>query len=155
MSIPRTTTPVSGLPTLHRHIATHDKAGKSIYTTSPAQQFIKLPGVGGFARSYSVSSVPATLTNDADMKSYLSDDTAEPTSWTQPNIVTDGGVNLIVVDLEPGGVSQMHRTVSIDFSVCVLGEIVHELDGGERVTLRPGVSFSSSPCFLSWLRRVN
>jgi len=32
----------------------------------------------------------------------------------------------------------MHRTVSIDFSICVLGSIDMELDSGERVNLRPG-----------------
>ena len=140
MTTNRTPTPVAGLPLLKRHIASHDANGKSIYTTSPAQQFIAIPGVGGLARSYSVSGVPATLTDDADLKAYLSSDANQVTSWTQPNIVTPNGVNLLIVDLEPGGVSQMHRTVSIDFSVCVMGTILHELDSGETVTLKPGVS---------------
>ncbi|RVX74161.1 hypothetical protein B0A52_01993 [Exophiala mesophila] len=138
MTTNRTPTPVAGLPLLKRHIASHDANGKSIYTTSPAQQFIAIPGVGGLARSYSVSGVPATLTDDADLKAYLSSDANQVTSWTQPNIVTPNGVNLLIVDLEPGGVSQMHRTVSIDFSVCVMGTILHELDSGETVTLKPG-----------------
>jgi len=85
-----------------------------------------------------VGAVPAKLEGDADMKAYLAEDGA--TSWTSPSIVTPNGVNSMIVDLEPGGVSDMHRTVSIDFSICVIGEILHELDGGETVLLKPGVS---------------
>jgi len=80
------------------------------------------------------------------------------TSHLRPEIVGPGA-NLVVVDLKPGGVSAMRRfvgllwmvhrliiraavdrTVSIDFSICVIGEIDHELDGGEKVRLQPGVS---------------
>jgi hypothetical protein len=134
----RVEAPVAGLPAIKRHIATHDAAGTSIYAASPAQQYIQIPGTGGMARSWSVGSVPARLEADADMKAYLAEDGV--TSWTSPAIVTPNGANILVVDLEPGGVSNMHRTVSIDFSICVIGEIVHELDGGEKVLLKPGVS---------------
>ncbi|KAH0831436.1 hypothetical protein AYO21_06434 [Fonsecaea monophora] len=127
---------VTDLPPVKRHIATHDANGKSVYLDSPAQQYFPVPNVGGLARSFSVSSVPAKLENDEDVKAYLGTD--GPTSWTSPNIVTPNGVNLLIVDLAPGGSSVMHRTVSIDFSVCVIGEIEHELDGGERVLLKPG-----------------
>lgn len=142
----RVETPVAGLPAIKRHIATHDAAGTSVYVASPPpQQYIRLPGTGGFARSWSVGSVPAKLEGDADMKAYLAEDGA--TSWTNPAIVTPNGANALVVDLEPGGVSNMHRTVSIDFSICVIGEIVHELDGGEKVLLKPGVSSLASSFF--------
>ena len=135
----RVETPVEGLPPLQRHIATHDAAGTSVYVpTPPPQQYIRLPGTGGVARSWAVGAVPAKLEGDADMKAYLAEDGA--TSWTSPSIVTPNGVNSMIVDLEPGGVSDMHRTVSIDFSICVIGEILHELDGGETVLLKPGVS---------------
>lgn len=135
----RVETPVAGLPAIKRHIATHNAAGTSIYAASPpAQQYIQIPGTGGMARSWSVGSVPARLEGDADMKAYLAEEGV--TSWTSPAIVTPNGANILVVDLEPGGVSNMHRTVSIDFSICVIGEIEHELDGGEKVLLKPGVS---------------
>jgi hypothetical protein len=106
------------------------------YVDAPPQRYLPV-AVGGVARSFSVGSAPAKLADDEDVKAYLSP--GGKTSWTQPNIVTPGGANLLVVDLAPGGVSQMHRTVSIDFSICTNGEIDHELDGGETVRLRPGV----------------
>ena len=123
-----------------RYIATHDANGKSIYAESPEQQFNAIPNVGGMARSYAVEKVPANLTDDADLKAYKSDDS--PASMNKSDIVIPGGgANLGVIDLAPGGASGMHHTVSIDFSICVIGEIIHELDSGEKVTLYPGVSF--------------
>jgi hypothetical protein len=128
---------VTDLVPCRRYIASHDSSGKSIYLESSPQQYLGALEVGGFARSYSVASVPAKLEGDGDLKAYLSEE--GNTSWTSPNIVTPGGVNFLVVDLAPGKSSAMHRTVSIDFSVCVIGDIIHELDSGETVRLKPGV----------------
>jgi len=130
---------VTDLRPCKRHIATHDANGKSVYADSPAQRYFPVPGVGSLARSWSIASVPAKLARDADMKAYLSEE--GPTSYQKKDIVLpQPGANLLVVDLAPGGVSDLHQTVSIDFSICVIGEIDHELDGGETVRLLPGVS---------------
>lgn len=129
---------VKGLAPCKRYIATHDASGKSVYTESPEQCFNASPGMGGYARSFSVDSIPANLTDEADIKAYRSEQ--GPTSYTGREIVNpQPGANLLVIDLEPGAQSAMHRTVSIDFSICVQGEIDHELDGGEKVRLNPGV----------------
>lgn len=96
------------------------------------------------ARSYSLGSFPANLTDNADIKAYKSK--TGPASYTDRSIVNKDGVNLMVIDLAPGGVSGMHRTVSVDFVVCVVGEIDHELDSGEKVRLYPGVSYSIDHC---------
>lgn len=120
----------SGLPPNRRYIATHDAEGKSVYADSPDQVFRGAASAGYMARSYSVATVPAVLANEADIKAY----TAGPknvASFQRSEIVVptengkNNGANLLVVDLVPGGFSQMHRTVSIDFSICVIGSIVH------------------------------
>lgn len=130
--------PVAGLRPCKRYIATHDSNGKSIYTESPDQVYnVANESFGGMARSYAVASMPADLTNDADLKAYKAEEGR--TSYRKSDIVVTPGANLVVVDLKPGGISAMHRTVSIDFSICVMGEIEHELDGGEKVRLLPGV----------------
>lgn len=72
---------VPGLNPCKRYIATHDKDGKSVYAKSPEQVFNGVPNVGGMARSYSINSVPANLTGDADMKAYRSEE--GPTSFTR------------------------------------------------------------------------
>lgn len=125
-----------------------------MYVTSPTTQTYHppLPGATAtLARSFAVPSVPANLTNDADVKAYLAPAAESMTSLERADIVvprdnvegskdTLAGANLLVVDMEPGGQSPMHRTVSLDFSICTIGTIIHELDSGERVTLKPGVS---------------
>ena len=131
---------VPGLRPNKRHIATHDSSGKSVYAESPEQEFWGVPNVGGMARSYAVSGIPAQLRDDADLKAYRADEGV--TSYSKRDIVVPGnGANVVVVDIAPGGVSGMHHTVSIDFSICVMGEIEHELDSGQKVKLLPGVSF--------------
>lgn len=131
------------LPPCNRHIATHDENGKSVYAPFLPQQYTKV-GAGGVARSWSVANVPANLTNDADVKAYLAGPESV-SSRSRPEIVVppeggkNNGANLLVIDLQPGGHSVMHQTVSIDFSICVIGTIIHELDSGERVVLKPGV----------------
>jgi hypothetical protein len=132
------TTSVSSLRPNKRYIVTHDASGKSVYGESPDQQYFAFPGVGGMARSYSLPMAPVNLTDDADLKGYRAEQ--GPHSFTKPDIVVaDGGANLLVIDLSPGSSSDLHQTVSIDFSICVMGEIIHELDSGEKVTLLPGV----------------
>ena len=121
-----------------RYICTHDANGKSIYVPSPDQVYIPAPGVGGLAHSFAVSSIPANLTNDADINAYKSRE-GNSSHRSKEIVNSDGGANLLVIDLKPGASSSMHRTVSIDFSICVEGEIEHELDGGEKVRLFPGV----------------
>jgi hypothetical protein len=141
------TTEPTSLPPNRRYICTHDSSGKSIFLPSPEQLYLGSPGVGGVARSFSVGSVPAVLNNDEDVHKYLDENKDQnPVSHKATDIVipnttdTPNGANLVVVDLAPGGESQMHRTVSIDFSICVLGSIDMELDSGEKVNLKPGVS---------------
>jgi len=130
------------LPPNKRYIATHDANGKSVYAPSPEQEY-RPAGSGLIARSYSAN-VPAKLEGEEDMKAYLAGPESVNSVQRSEIVVPpeDGkniGSNLVVVDLNPGGFSALHRTVSIDYSICVIGTIIHELDSGERVTLKPGV----------------
>lgn len=132
------------LKPVKRYITTHDAAGKSIYAPSPEVLFRGAGKRGAIARSYSVANIPATLEDEADIKAYLSGPESVA-SFQRPEIVVpseggkNNGSNLGIIDLAPGGFSMMHRTVSIDFSICVIGTIISELDSGEQVTLSPGV----------------
>ena len=139
-AIKTTDSGAGGLRPCKRYITTHDRQGRSVYADSPDQIFNVVPGVGGMARSYAVGSVPAVLQDEADIDAYKAGDSSS-TSYKRREIVPpQPGANLLVVDIEPGGISMMHRTLSVDFSICVIGEIDHELDGGEKVRLYPGVS---------------
>lgn len=137
------TTKPTTLPPNKRYILGHDEAGKSIILPSPDQIYHGREGAGGLARSFAVSSVPAVLAGDADVKAYMEPDPQKSvTSHQATDIVVANrkGAAILVIDLAPGGESQMHQTVSIDFSICVAGDIDMELDGGEMIHLKPGVS---------------
>lgn len=109
--------------------------------------------MGGIARSYAFSSVPANLADGADMAAYRGE--TGPTSYKRRRIVLPvPGVSLNITDFEPGGASPWHRTVSIDYSICVDGELDHELDGGEKVRLYPGVSCHVTK-YCVWETRMN
>lgn len=137
--MPNTKGLIEGLDECKRYIATHDNSGRSVYAESPEQHYSAGSVEGGVARSYSVGSVPAVLDNDADISAYRAEE--GPTSYTGRDIVNKlPGANLIVIDLAPKTKSAMHRTPSIDFSICVQGTIEHELDSGEKRLSRPGVS---------------
>lgn len=84
------------------------------------------------------STVPAVLKDAIDLKQYLAEE--GPTSYRRSDIVvpTLKGSKLAVVDLVPGGQSLMHRTVSIDYSICVIGHVRMELDSGDFIDLHPG-----------------
>ena len=135
----------SGLPPCKRHIATHNADGKSVHAESPDMPFNAIGPAGFMARSWSVANIPAKLGNDEDIKAYFAGPESV-TSFQRPEIVVppeggkNNGVNLVVFDLNPGACTVMHQTVSIDFSICTIGSVIHELDSGERVTLKPGVS---------------
>lgn len=129
------------LPPLKRYITTHLPDGRSVYTPFKAQSGWSHPGVGKVYRSYAVGSVPVVLKGDADIVAFESPNGAASGSKNDI-VVKPNGANVAVVDLSPGGMSTMHQTVSIDFSICVVGTIDHELDSGEVVRLKPGVSGS-------------
>jgi hypothetical protein len=138
-----TITKPTTLPPNKRYILGHDEAGKSIILPSPEQLYHGREGAGGLARSYAVSSVPAVLAGDTDVKAYMEPDPQKSvTSHLAKDIVVANqkGAAILVIDLAPGGESQMHQTVSIDFSICVVGNVNMELDGGEMIYLKPGVS---------------
>lgn len=130
-----------GLRNCVRHICSHNEQGKSIFASSPELLYSEATGAGAVARSYAVETIPAVLNDDADVKAYLSKETENNvTSHKNRALTIPGGANLVVVNFAPGGISQMHRTVSIDFSICVEGEIEMELDNGDSRKLGPGVS---------------
>jgi quercetin dioxygenase-like cupin family protein len=67
------------------------------------------------------------------------DNTAERDGAELPSGLTcmDGTV-LRVVDFQPGKVSPMHKTNSVDYGIVLWGEMEMRLDGGEATRLKAG-----------------
>ncbi|KAG4292522.1 hypothetical protein FPRO06_12010 [Fusarium proliferatum] len=134
-----------------RYITGHDlTTGRSIYVDAPELCTAAVPGFGIASRSYATLKLPAELADDRDLEAHLSHDSL--TSYTRssdflvPSSVWNaqighielGGANVINLDIDPGAVGHMHRTVSLDISTCMMGEVYHELDSGQKVLLKAG-----------------
>ncbi|KAH6888688.1 cupin domain-containing protein [Thelonectria olida] len=118
----------------NRFITDHDAEGKAIFNTSiPEELDEQIIGVGDkFFLGYTTSEKPVDLTDEKDIKSYK-EYLANP-----PGIVIPGGTVVRFVDMRPGGVSPMHRTVSLDYGVVVEGEVILRLDSGESRLMKRG-----------------
>ncbi|KAI1023888.1 hypothetical protein LB504_004966 [Fusarium proliferatum] len=134
-----------------RYITGHDlTTGRSIYVNAPELCTAAVPGFGTASRSYATLKLPTELADNHDLKAHLSrDSVASYTRSTDflvpPSVLNDqighgelGGANVINLEIDPGAVGHMHRTVSLDISTCVMGEVYHELDSGQKVLLKAG-----------------
>ena len=123
----------SPLPRAQRYITTHNEDGKAIFSeqVSPEVKWGKI-GKANFFLGYATKNFPGKLDNDQDITTY--DDLVH----NPPGIVISNGTVLRVVDMRPGHVSPMHRTVSLDYSVCLEGEVEMILDSGESRMLKRG-----------------
>ncbi|KXH69128.1 cupin [Colletotrichum salicis] len=127
------TTPID-LRRPHRFITDHDPSGKTIFNTAVDTE-IPQQTVGGGAKfylGYTTEQTPVSLTANADVTAYAQR-LANP-----PGIVIPGGSVLRIVDMAPGSLSPMHRTVSLDYGVVLEGEIDLVLDSGETRRMRRG-----------------
>lgn len=118
-----------------RIITTHDSEGKAVFSTAipdqPTAQTVA-NGDATFYLSYATDQYPVDLNEDKDLKTYQKY-TANP-----PGIVIGSGTVLRHVDMAPGVLSAMHRTVSLDYGIVIEGEIELVLDSGEKRRMLPG-----------------
>ncbi len=124
----------NGLPSLHRFVTDHNSSGEAIFHTS-IEEKLPFSTVGGNARfglGYVTDKSPVDLTDDADVKTY------QQYQANPPGITIPGGTVLRIVDMPPGALSPMHRTVSLDYGVVLEGVIELVLDSGEVRTLKRG-----------------
>jgi quercetin dioxygenase-like cupin family protein len=119
---------------LKRFITTHNETGKAIFSNDlpelmPVQRITD--GVD-FSLAYTSDHFPAQLNNKTDITEY-SNYLRSP-----PGIVVSGGTVCRIVDMSPGSLSPMHRTVSLDYGVVLEGEVELVLDSGEVRLLKRG-----------------
>lgn len=128
--------PENTLPKVNRFVTTHDPSTKkAIFSDAvPVQQkFNLLPGGdAAFGLGYITKGFPVDLNNDADIQVY------KPYLDNAPGLVVSGGTVLRYVDMKPGLISPMHRTVSLDYGVVLEGEVELILDSGETRLLKRG-----------------
>jgi len=125
----------NGLRPIKRIITSHDPANRcaifssSIPETLPWQE---LADGARFSLGYATSTFPADLSDNKDISTY------ETYLSQLPGIAIPGGTVLRYVDMRPGALSPMHRTVSLDYGVVLEGEVELVLDSGEVRLLKRG-----------------
>ena len=124
----------NGLPLIKRVITDHDEHGKAVFSSRIPEQleWQEVGVIAKFSLGYTTSRFPVKLENDIDIADY------EHYQQNTPGITIPGGTVLRIVDMAPGAVSPMHRTVSLDYGVVLEGEVELRLDSGEGRLLQRG-----------------
>jgi quercetin dioxygenase-like cupin family protein len=124
----------NGLPPVSRVITDHDNEGKAIFSHAIPEPVVwqELADGARFSLGYATNQFPVELSHQTDITTY--------THYLQnlPGIAIPGGTVLRYVDMMPGALSPMHRTVSLDYGVVLEGEVELVLDSGEVRLLKRG-----------------
>lgn len=118
-----------------RYITTHNDSGQAIFDSSVPNHapFYELPKKdAAFAQCYVTTAFPVQLNDQADVKVYQ-EYLASP-----PGLVVSNGTVLRYVDMPPGSLSPMHRTLSLDYGVVLEGEVELILGSGETRLMKRG-----------------
>ena len=124
----------NGLRPINRFITGHNDKGKAIYSDTIPEllPWQELPDGARFCLSYATNKFPVELTADEDISVY------KHYQENKPGITIPGGTVLRYVDMMPGALSPMHRTVSLDYGVVLEGEVELVLDSGEVRLMKRG-----------------
>lgn len=124
----------NALPPVNRFITGHNPAGKAIFSSKVPEPLVwqELADGAKFSLGYATNTFPVDLNGEADVSTY------QHYSQNLPGITIPGGTVLRLVDMLPGALSPMHRTVSLDYGVVLFGEVELVLDSGETRLLKTG-----------------
>ena len=123
------------LPDPQRQITDNDAEGRSFFSQAEPARVPAMKDLGGAIQrlAYILDRGPATLSDQKDLKSY------QKSLENLPPLVPPGGGPVIwYVDTPPSSASPMHRTVSVDIVIQVVGEVDLEMESGEVRTLKAG-----------------
>src|ERR1700761_7708340 len=132
----------ASLPLQNNYITTHTLEGDSIFLPSnivsdtPTYKPIP-PSKSVYADLHEAPSVPAILDRQSNKNDIVATMNLIQNNKIA-NAVPQSGVVLRRTDTPPGGISPMHRTLSVDYGVIVSGEMELILESGEKKRLKAG-----------------
>ncbi|GFZ50084.1 hypothetical protein JCM24511_07837 [Saitozyma sp. JCM 24511] len=124
---------VNPLPPQRRIVTGHDAKGRSIHASDQEfkTQVITTPvRTVGMQVLWTIDSVPCKNNGEVEP--------VDAAFVKVSDLSSEKGVVMRCVDFAPGGKAMMHRTSSIDYAICVSGEIHHVVEEGEPVKMKPG-----------------
>jgi quercetin dioxygenase-like cupin family protein len=115
-------------PKFRRVVTAHDANGKAVIWIDGDATNHKFPSDKiSSTLMWSTDATPTQIFGDADEGARI--------LGTSPPA---GGSRFTMMELQPGNVGHLHRTDTIDYVICIVGEIDMEVDGAKSVTLRAG-----------------
>ncbi|KAF4459430.1 cupin domain containing [Fusarium albosuccineum] len=132
-------THATALPQPNRFITTHDAKSNAIFSRQIPES-VSFWRVGSqaepaaFGLAYTTLSTPIRLTEDEDLSDFIHAHEHRKRS----GLVKKGGSVLRYVDYSPRSSSPIHRTVSCDYAIVLVGEMACLLDSGESRILKVG-----------------
>ncbi|KAJ5398951.1 Cupin 2 conserved barrel [Penicillium sp. CMV-2018d] len=119
---------------VNRYITTHDANGVTGFEEQIPEtlEWQQMANGARFSLAYATNEFPVQLSDDKDLSVYKSN------LKDLPGITIPGGTVLRMVDMNPGSISPMHRTVSLDYGVVLEGEVELILDSGVTRLLKRG-----------------
>ena len=131
------------LPPPNRIVTGHDEGGKAILLyNGPAQDSQMRFNGPRTTLFWGTDSLPATNAGDEDI-ALRADEVAPP-----PN-----GSWFRIVDYPPGFPGRRHKTDTIDYAICMSGEIYMELDDGVMVHMKAGDVLVQRGTVHSWINK--
>ncbi len=123
----------SKLGGFQRYVTAHDEEGTAVFCSAVGPVPTTNIGPAKVYLCWATETFPGTVGNEQeDVKAYNN------MLETPPGLVISTGTVLRVVDMKPLHVSPMHRTVSLDYCVCLGGSVELLLDSGETRRLQAG-----------------
>ena len=128
--------------TIRRVVTGHDATGRSLVTIDESAANTKLVAPG-------LTSTLLWITDETPADFTQPEDSGERQTGTPPPA---GGTRLCIIDLAPGSASSPHRTDTIDYVICLSGEIDMDLDDSS-VRLRSGDVIVQRGTNHTWVNR--
>jgi quercetin dioxygenase-like cupin family protein len=115
-------------PKFRRVVTKHDANGKAVVWIDSDATNHKFPSEKiSSTLMWSTDATPTQLVGDDDEGARL--------LGTTPPL---GGSRFTMMEFQPGNAGHLHRTDTVDYVICISGEIDMELDDAQSVTLRAG-----------------
>lgn len=136
---------------MSHYITSHGADGKAIFSKKlpTGQHEMEIPN-GTVKLLWSSHDFPMDLSTEADIEQYGLDRTKRTFPGAR-RICPENGTATVIIDLKPGTVSPMHRTMTLDVIVVTQGEIEFQLDSGEKRTAKVGDSIVQRAAMHKWV----
>jgi uncharacterized cupin superfamily protein len=131
-------------PPIRRVVTGHDENGKAIVTIDDYATNHKWSSHGGNVSTliWYADEMPIEIWSDEDYGQRIVDRQPLPR-----------GTRICVIDFYPGNPGMMHRTDTLDYVVCLSGEIDMELDDGAMAHMKAGDMMVQQATNHSWINR--